>query len=81
MACGVLMRDDGGVGTSGGRRWVAWHWLAVAHTIDTEEGKPLDRLPAGRPTDLVDREYEYRLCWDVDHAMWRVDRRRFVPGG
>jgi hypothetical protein len=60
----------------GGRRWSISHW------VNGEPVTPdLDRLPVGRPTDVVDRALEYRLSWDAPKGMWRVDTRRHVPGG
>jgi hypothetical protein len=65
---------------SGGRRWVPQYWL------ECEEVAPgLHRLPrmssGSADVALVESAYEYRLVYDVARDMWRLDRRRFVPGG
>jgi len=60
----------------GGRRWTPSHWV-----VSTPVSEGLDRLPVGRPTDVVDRTLEYRVVWDESRNMWRVDTRRYVPGG
>jgi hypothetical protein len=76
------MGEDGehthsaGVSRSGGRRWSPSHWV-----VSTPVAEGLDRLASSRPTDVVDRTLEYRVVWDESRNMWRVDTRRFVPGG
>lgn len=67
------------VASVGGRRWVPVYWL---HHDEVAEG--LDRLSnlniGGASAALVERTFEYRLVWDPERSLWRLDRRRFVAG-
>lgn len=71
--------DDMATVNTGGRRWVPVYWLAHAEVADG-----LDRLvhlhTSATTASLVERDYEYRLCWDPERSLWRLDRRRFVAG-
>lgn len=63
--------------TGPGRRWVPMYWLVAESAGDGWERLP--RLSGGQ--GLVAREYEYRVLYDAERGMWRVDRRRTAAGG
>lgn len=50
----------------GGRRWVAVCWVECV----------ADAAPVLTP----DTDWEWRISWDATRDLWRVDRRRNVPG-
>jgi hypothetical protein len=61
-----------GVGRSGGRRWVPMFWVEGESV-----GEGLDRLhDLGPSARVFERDYEYRMVWDPERGMWRLDRRR-----
>lgn len=59
----------------GGRRWSPVYFLEPI----SREGA-FDMLP-DTPGMHLDRSLEYRLVWQADKGLWRLDCRRFVAGG
>lgn len=78
----VLVGDDdmADAQTGGGRRWVPLYWLHFEQACGT-----LDQLThlaqGGSSASVVDRAFEYRLLFDLERDLWRLDRRKHVPGG
>jgi hypothetical protein len=54
-------------------------WLSHL-AVDDNHG---DRIahPFGGEHFLFSRDYEYRLVWDEERHLWRVDIRRHAAGG
>jgi hypothetical protein len=57
-------------------------WSSFTFLPTESVGDGLDRLLSEVvPSGLVERGYQYRLIWDSERLMWRVDRRVNAPGG
>lgn len=63
----------------GGRRWVPAYWLG--HTDLPGGLHKLEGFMGDKQRQTVDPEYEYRLSFDAERSMWRLDTRKHVPGG